>query len=339
MSFNISNLANIVFSTNKTSEVKKTSETKQEFKVPVQNQEIPSQATTKQLNAIYNQVVKTTTHVMTNIQQNIFLRDILGLPKEWSALLSEFVVNDDNAELIAILKNLSSSKENQISLMKLLEGNSKVDLNAIAELLNKNSALVSDKLLKYMGTSHMSQMSISQLKNIMLIGASIAASAQINPNDFLRNIMQMYVPYLPLVPPKEEDLREIEGSFSSNESKNSNVTFYLSTHFLGYFKIEILLGETNEIYITNISDIDNKNLKEDLCSYLVEDIKKTSIKAKLFFSKKTDNDNINLKGKQLYIITSTDSIIGLTLIQLLSKTIFKFDETQAQRYIKSENLY
>ena len=130
-----------------------------------------------------------------------------------------------------------------------------------------------------------------------------------------------------------EPIFNLEGYYKTNNYyPNTQISFYVSTDFLGYFKTEILLGETNEIYITNISDIESNDLKENLCANLTENIKKTSIKAKLFFMKKKDNDEFALQKKQLFIINSTDSVIGLTLIQLIARTIFEFDEKQGQRY-------
>ena len=79
--------------------------------------------------------------------------------------------------------------------------------------------------------------------------------------------------------------------------------------------------------------IDGKKVSE----HIKENIKKTSIDAKIFFSKKIDNEELNLKEKQIYIINSTNSTVGLTLIQLIARVIFEFDEKQGNRAKMLEN--
>ncbi len=335
MNFNISNLASLVFSVNKTTTPQKTTETK-EFNISTSNNENLSNFNSKQIENLHTQISKTATNIMNNIQQNIFLRDMLGLPKEWTNLLNEFSINSTNSQLATILKNLNTQGTNtaNASLLALLQSNAKVNLISLAEYLNKNSVLMADKLLKYMGTANMSQNNISQLKEIMLIGASIANSVQINPQEFIRDIIQMYLPWLPLVPPQDKDLNEIEAKTATKEKENSQILFYISTNSLGYFKIEIFLDTENEIYITNICEKENEELREIICTNIKENTKKISIKAKLFFSKKIENEELNLKDKQLYIVNSTDSLVGLTLIQLISRIIFELDEKQGQRIEK-----
>ena len=47
-------------------------------------------------------------------------------------------------------------------------------------------------------------------------------------------------------------------------------------------------------------------------------------------------DKLNKKEKQLYIVNSTNSLIELTLIQLISRIIFEFDEKEGLRFSKSQ---
>ena len=337
MNFNISNLASIVFSVNKSVSPQKPMENKEFFPSPT-NKELLSNLNSRQLDGLYMQVSNAATNIMNNIQQNIFLRDMLGLPKEWANLLKEFPLNTNNAQLAAMLKGLNTAGTNSVNstLLALLQAQTRVDLAALAEHLNKNSALMADKLLKYMGAANMNQQNIAQLKEIMLIGASIANSAQVNPQEFIRDIIQMYLPWLPLVPPTDKDLSEIEAKMTGEDIKNAQVVFYLSTKSLGYFKVEILLDDENEIYINNVCEKDDDDIRKTLQENLDQNIKKTSINAKLYYSRKidTEDEKLNLKDKQIFIINSSDSLVGLTLIQLISKVIFEFDEKQGQRFEK-----
>jgi len=344
---NIPNLASLVFSINKTAPQNPVqnqtnanntinSETPK-FNPSPTNQELLNNMTPNQLNNLSRQVMQASANTMSNMQQNIFLRDMLELPKDWNFLMREFVFSE-NAQLASLLKNLNASNQSalQEALLALANSNARLNLNALAEYINKNSALLADKLLKYMGDANIGQNNISQLKNIMLIGASIANSANVNPQEFIRDIMQMYLPWLPLVPPKEEDLNEIELKMAKSADKNGQILFYVSTKNLGYFKVEIILEETTEIYITNITELPNDDLKADLCKILKDGIKTISNEAKLFYSRKIDGTKLELKEKQIFIINSNDTIIGLSLIHQIARNIFEFDEKEAQRFIKAE---
>lgn len=336
MNFNISNLASIVFSVNKNTAPQKNVENNNFQLTNSQAQNTSVQNNNQFVGQIY-QIPNNANTLMNNIQHNIFLRDMLNLPKEWSALLNEFALSANNSQLAELLKNLQNSKNNDVnsSLLALLNSDAKVNLLALAEQLKQNSSLMADKLLKLMGNM-MNQQNITQLKDIMLIGASIAHNAQVNPQEFIRDIIQMYLPWLPLVPPQEKDLSIIEEKLGNKNNENSQLLFYLSTNSLGYFKIEILLSEENEIYINNIVEKNNNELRDSLCNKLKEDIKKTSLKAKIFFSQKIDNEETIVKEKQLHIVNCNDSLVGLTLLHSISRIIFEFDEKEGRRAQEAE---
>ena len=339
MNLNISNLASLIFSVNKNIAPPKTVENK-EFKVQSSQQTLQNNnLNSQQFIGVTNRIVNTANSLMSNMQQNIFLRDMLNLPKEWTSLLNEFAFSANNAQLANLLKNLQNANTGTInsSLLALLNSSAKVNLEALAAQLGQNSSLMADKMFKLMGNA-INQQSIAQLKEIMLIGASIANSAQVNPQEFIRDIIQMYLPWLPLVPPQEKDLNEIETKTGASDNENSQLLFYLSTNTLGYFKVEILLGDENEIYINNVVSKTNNELRELLCNNIKESLKKVSLNAKLFFSQKIDYEEIKLQEKQLYIVNSSDSLAGLTLLHTISKTIFEFDEKEGQRAQRVEEI-
>lgn len=337
MNFNISNLASVLFQVNKTvNNTKSIDKTTEKFEALANKQAKLDNITAKALDGLYLQVANSATRIMNNIQQNIFLRDMLGLPKDWSILLNQFLATSNNPQLANMLKNLNSLDRNNVqnSLLALLNSNASVDLKALAMQLKLNSNSMADKLLKQMGEFNMTQQNIAQLKTIMTIGASIANNVEVNPQEFLRDILQMYLPWLPLVPPKESDLNEIENKTAPIQNNDAQVLFYLSTDNLGYFKIEILKDNEIGIYINNVCEKTDDDLKKSLCAQIKENIKNSSIDAKLYFSSKIDRDKLNKKEKQLYIVNSTNSLIELTLIQLLARVIFEFDEKEGLRFSK-----
>ncbi|MCR4880603.1 MAG: hypothetical protein K6A44_01440 [bacterium] len=338
MNFNISNLAHIVFSVQKNVEPQKPApQQMQKFSLEQKNAETLANLSAKELQGTIARIQIAATNIMNNMQQNMFLRDMMGLPKDWTSLLNEFLLTS-NSQVANIINNLNTTGQNtmQEALLALLSSNSKVDLAALAAMLNKNAALMSDKLIKYMGDISMHG-NIAQLKDIMLIGASIASSAKTNPNEFIRDIIQMYLPWLPLVPPKQEDLNEIQAKISGGSEGDAQISFFISTTNLGYFKIEIVVSDEPELYINNVYEKEVDELKENLVKTLKENIKKNSPRAKVFYSGKVDKE-LDKKDKQLYIVKSSDSMVGLILLQLVSRLIFEFDEVQAQRFLKaSEN--
>ena len=339
MNFNIQSLASVVFSVQKNVEPQKPVPQQpqtQKFSLEQKNAETLANLSAKELQGVYARVQMTATNIMNNIQQNIFLRDMMGLPKDWASLLKEFVFSS-NAQVANMLNNLNATGQNsmQEALLSLLATNSKVDLAALAAMLNKNAALMGDKLVKYMGDMSM-QGNIAQLKTIMLIGASIAGSVQTNPSEFIRDIIQMYLPWLPLVPPKQEDLDDIQAKLNGGSEGDAQISFFISTNNIGYFKIEIVAGNEPEIYVNNVFEKDIVELRENFVKTLKENIKKSYANAKVFYSGKVDK-NIDKKEKQLYVVKSSDSMIGLILLQLISRIIFEFDEVQAQRFLKLEN--
>ena len=338
MNFNISTLASMVFQAQKAAEPQKPAQPKeqiQKFSVSPSNEEMLANLTTKQIDGLYARVQQAAANIMNNMQQNIFLRDMMGLPKDWTNLLNGFVINSNN-QIANMINGLNTAGQNsmQEALLALLASNSRIDLEALAAMLNKNATLMGDKLLKYMGDMYMSQNNIAQLKDIMLIGASIAGSAKTNPNEFIRDIIQMYLPWLPLVAPKQEDLAEIQTKIGGGNEGDAQFSFFISTNNIGYFKIEIVTGEETEVYINNVYEKETSELRENLEKTLKDNIKKNSPNAKVFYSGKIDT-NLDKKEKQLYIVKSSDSMTGLVLLQLISKIIFEFDEVQAQRFLKA----
>lgn len=339
MNFNISNLASVLFQVNKNVNTsQKVDKTTQKFEALANKQANLENISSKALDGLYMQVANSATRIMTNIQQNIFLRDMLGLPKEWNILLNNFLLANNNPQIASMLKNLNTLERNSIqnSLLALLNSNIQVDLKALAEQLKLNSNLMADKLLKQMGAQNMTQQNIAQLKTLMTIGASIAGNVEINPQEFLRDILQMYLPWLPLVPPKEQELNEIEEKTAPIKNYNAQVLFYISTDNIGYFKIEIISVDEISIYIDNVTEQKDDDLKMALYEKIQSNIKETSINAKLYFSQKIDTEILNKKDKQLFIVNSTNSLIELILIQLLSKVIFEFDEKEGLRYYKTQ---
>ena len=321
MDFNISSF---VFSINKTSTVKPVnSEQTKQF-------EVESNIANNNQNASAKEVIvlpqtAATASIMNNVQMNMFLKEMLNLPKEWATLLSEFIkLNGVNAKEI---ENALSNLNNNTKLASLLQINPKVDLEAIAKLIASNSTQLTDKMVKLMSGAIFDKALINQMKEVSLIGSSIATALNINQNDFIRSVVQMYLPWLPFVPPEQrENMERLTETFSDEEQHSSMQTsFFLTTVALGFFKIEIIEEKGIEIFITRITD--KLNETDDTLKKMLKDVATKYFKETNFdyFSKEKLCEDIK-KEKELHIINSSNSAISLMLIQMLSRKIFEADD-------------
>ena len=320
MDFNISSF---VFSINKTTTVKGVNQENQ------QNFEVEAQVTNNQnaqgRETIILPKINTSLSLMNNMQMNMFLREMLNLPKEWNKLLSEFI-NLNGANIKDIEQALANLNNNS-KLIALLQANPKVDLAALAKLIANNSANLTDKMVKLMAGAIFDKTLINQMKEISLIGSSIATAFNINQNDFIRSVVQMYLPWLPFVPPEHrENMERLTEAFSDEEQHSSSQTsFFLTTVALGFFKIEITEDKNIEIFITRIAEkIDEtddalKKMLKDVAIKYFRDINFS------YYSKEKTADNIK-NEKELHIINSSNSAIALMLIQMLSRKIFEADD-------------
>ncbi len=322
MDFNISSF---VFSITKTSNVKSVnSEKPQGFEVEAQ---VTNNQISQSKEVIVLPQVNTSAAYMNNIQMNMFLREMLSLPKEWAALLADFV----NLKGVNVkdIENVLLNLNNNSKLLALLQANPKVDLAALAKLIEHNSANLTDKMVKLMAGAVFDKTLINQMKEISLIGSSIATAFNINQSDFIRSVVQMYLPWLPFVPPEyRENTERLNEAFSDEEQHSSAQTsFFLTTAALGFFKVEIIEEEGIEIFITRIADkLDETDdlLKKNLKDVAVKYFKETDFN---YISKEKADDN-NKNEKELHIISSSNSAISLMLIQMLSRKIFETDDAK-----------
>ena len=94
MNFNISNLASVIFQVNKVVDKNKSlNNNAEKFEALSNKQAKLENITSKSLDNLYFQVANSATRIMNNMQQNIFLKDMLGMPKEWTMLLNEFLMS------------------------------------------------------------------------------------------------------------------------------------------------------------------------------------------------------------------------------------------------------
>ena len=226
---------------------------------------------------------------LDNIQKMLFLKEMLNLPDEWKDLL-----------IFAALKSSPSANSEQL-LSKL------IDFNLLKKDINQTSNEILNKLLKLF-TPQMAAKS-SEIQQMMEILQKFLPSSETKTPDFIKDLMLMYLPYLPL----KEDFKLMFQNKNNNDDNSENnsdaIIIILTTKNMGTFRIEIFLeNSTPHIQIDNNSDSLNKRFLTGL-----KEIKqKLEIKNEISIIK---NKNIQSSNEQSqHIISSSKKIHPQILI-------------------------
>lgn len=226
---------------------------------------------------------------LDNIQKMLFLKEMLNLPDEWKDLL-----------IFAALKSSPSANSEQL-LSKL------IDFNLLKKDINQTSNEILNKLLKLL-TPQMAAKS-SEIQQMMEILQKFLPSSETKTPDFIKDLMLMYLPYLPL----KEDFKLMFQNKNNNddgaENNSDAIIIILTTKNMGTFRIEIFLeNSTPHIQIDNNSDSLNKRFLTGL-----KEIKqKLEIKNEISIIK---NKNIQSSNEQSqHIISSSKKIHPQILI-------------------------
>lgn len=228
-------------------------------------------------------------NTLDNIQKILFLKEMLNLPNEWKDLL-----------IFAALKSYPNTNSEQL-LSKL------IDLNLLKKDINQTSNEILNKLLKLL-TPQMAAKS-SEIQQMMEILQKFLPSSETKTPDFIKDLMLMYLPYLPL----KEDFKLMFQNKNNNDDNSENnsdaIIIILTTKNMGTFRIEIFLeNSTPHIQIDNNSDSLNKRFLTGL-----KEIKqKLEIKNEISIIK---NKNIQSSNEQSqHIISSSKKIHPQILI-------------------------
>ena len=226
---------------------------------------------------------------LDNIQKMLFLKEMLNLPDEWKDIL-----------IFAALKSSPSANSEQL-LSKL------IDFNLLKKDINQTSNEILNKLLKLL-TPQMAAKS-SEIQQMMEILQKFLPSSETKTPDFIKDLMLMYLPYLPL----KEDFKLMFQNKNNNDDNSENnsdaIIIILTTKNMGTFRIEIFLeNSTPHIQIDNNSDSLNKRFLTGL-----KEIKqKLEIKNEISIIK---NKNIQSSNEQSqHIISSSKKIHPQILI-------------------------
>ncbi len=241
---------------------------------------------------------------LDNQQRLLFLKELLNLPNEWKdLLLLEFLT-----------PQTSVSKENQELLSRLL------DLGTVKNGLNKASNETLNKLLSLMQPQ--AAISSSEMQKMVEVLQKFLPSNETRTQDMLKDLILMYLPYLPL----KEDFKLLLFDRNQNpqeaEAEGASVIILLTTKNMGTFKIEIYLENSQpKIKIDNNSDKINRRF----LSRLKDLKKKFEITDGISIVK---NKNLQSSGEQFQNITSSSTKIHPKILLIayeIIKTILEVD--------------
>ena len=245
-----------------------------------------------------------------------YIRDLMKLPKN----LNEFVymlqknlsqmqfnrmyemanrraLSQTQAQILAQLQGLSTSElqtalktqlSNQLtSTLKTLQINSggMINLADIANLIQANGKDAVTKLIQSMaGMAKQGVADLSAMKETAkLINASIALASPENPQQTLKTLLLLYLPWLPLAEGTGFDI-EIQASEGGNE-KDSILIITVSTINFGNVVATLILETSNSVHV-NI-ECSEKFPKEELLSRIESDEKHYSMQSVVSFETKS----------------------------------------------------
>ena len=154
-----------------------------------------------------------------------YVKDLLGIPREFKELLDELVSPKNNNAQMANIENAAS----------MVFKNSKIDLSMLSMLLGENSKAAMQKLMMAIANAaKCGANDVSGLKE--LLGLFSTNSAMMSENQVLKTVMLLYLPWLPLSARNEDNLDftidifdKIQGPDPDSEESTETVTILIQT--------------------------------------------------------------------------------------------------------------
>ena len=141
-----------------------------------------------------------------------------------------------------------------------------VHLPALQELILKNSKQAVANLIIAMTSASKSGMTSDQIRETLsIINSCISMAESGNPNQTIKSLMMLYIPWLPLNEGVGFDI-EIEKPDGENESNDSKLTVLIQTKNFGNVKGVFTLTTSNsvDIYIICSDEFPKKTLEKSL---------------------------------------------------------------------------
>ena len=230
-------------------------------------------------------------------QRANYIKDLLNLPRDFQTMIN------------MIEGNLNPNTKAFQDLSKLLV-NGKINLTALTSLLGENSKEAVQKLMMtIMTVSKMGSNDVGQLKELMALFSG--ANASIESAQTVKNLIMLYLPWLPLSVRSDMNLdfdidifEKIQGPDPNEEESGETIKIMIETANYGNIMATLELTQNQEVDVLIIA---NSDFPEDK---VLEEFKKENKKDNLRTNvsiEKTENE-IDLKTKQNVQITSTNYV-------------------------------
>ena len=202
---------------------------------------------------------------LESLETALYIKDLMKLPKDMKELLT------------FVQKAMAPTAPETEQLLS-----TDIDLSKIALLFQQNGKEAVTKLIMAMSNAAKQGITdMTQIKDVMkLINASVSVAGDKNPNQALKSLMLLYLPWLPLQEGVGFDL-EVESKNGGAEDSDCIITITISTKNYGNIKATLILVEGNTVsVIINCSD---EFPKDELLKMIKIEEKKHSMKSNIVF--------------------------------------------------------
>lgn len=283
-------------------------------------------AETTNMNTLLSSTPKTSQpqNLQQAMQENsAAIKEALQLPQDLKDLVSQLAKTTNNEQ--------AQNNQNQ-QQTKGWSVDSEVDLNMLTKLLGENSKETMEKLVEVLAKD--GNVNAKSVKSLISSMADIGGVSENSNNQVIKNVLLLYLPYLPFDPEKKNFNFDVTfTSGSEDDIQDQGIELLIKTENYGNIKAYLTLGDEKTVHILVNC---NKAFPIDLLSKLMQkEGNKNKLKIVMNFSDKnqpTQNSFGSPKvggGQKEVKIKSSSSTIksGLILTSYsLIKSVFEIDK-------------
>ncbi len=253
-------------------------------------------------------------------QRANYIKELLNLPKDFETLINS--IQGNTGDDINTLKDL----------VKLLQ-NGKINLSALNSLIGENQkAAVQKLMMTIMTVSKMGSENVRQLKELMNL---LQTSTVQDSSQLVKNIIMLYLPWLPLSVRSDMNLGFEIGIYEKNgengeNGKEEKIKILIQTANYGNVTVELELNNNNDVDIF-MSASESFPEKEVLLRLKKENHIKTNV------TLETNKDPLEIfkKERELQIISS--DFVSPKLLQIAHSVIKIIIELDFSNFIINED--
>lgn len=267
-----------------------------------------------------NQLAQTTIQLaqLSNTDKTLMLLELFTLPKDIKDFLL-FMSNAQNADALSTAELMST----------LL--NSNIDLSQIAAFIQQNGKQALTKLFQMIASYNEigASMKSSELNELAAVINACVSSAGNNNAQALKNVMLLYLPWLPLGENVGFNL-EI-GANPEQGGKESEDTIVIMISTENYGQVQVYLFKTSDESISMQIFCSKEFPKEEVEKAIREDAKSSNIKTNLAFEERENFSKEAEKGKTNVSMSTTPNVNPFLVLMahLVIKAVLLIDKKGA----------